>query len=131
MVIAGTHGRGYKVLDVAAIRLCKSNKKTDIIVICFMIEKLKELIEAVEPDTPAIANLNYDYQTSPDTGRTSVSLNGLLVAVVSRTDTEGLFIVNMVNISTEKTEIQGKHSVKSWIDRQVTKWLFGCYAKII
>lgn len=96
-----------------------------------MIEKLKEIIEAVEADAPAIANLNYDYQKSDETGRTSVSLNGLLVAIVSRTDTEGLFIVNLVNIGTEKTEIQGSKQVKSWIDRQVSKWLFGCYAKII
>lgn len=96
-----------------------------------MIEKLKDIIEAVEADAPAIANLNYDYQKSDETGRTSVSLNGLLVAIVTRTDTEGLFIVNMVNIGTEKTEIQGRTEVKSWIDRQVTRWLFGCYAKII
>ena len=89
------------------------------------------VLDIISEDAPAIANLNYDYQKSDETGRTSVSLNGLLVAIVSRTDTEGLFIVNLVNIGTEKTEIQGSKQVKSWIDRQVSKWLFGCYAKII
>jgi len=88
------------------------------------------MIETLERHEPAIIGLNYDYNRNEETGRTSVTLNGLMVAIVSRTDTPDLFKVNMVNISTENTKINGKENAKKWIDRQVTRFLFGCYKKI-
>lgn len=95
------------------------------------IADLNQVLDALEPSAPAIIGLNYDYKHDPDTGRTSVSLNGLMVAIVSRTDTTDLFKVNMVNISSENEVIIGQKEAKKWIDRQVTKWLFGCYKKIM
>jgi hypothetical protein len=94
------------------------------------IADLNSVINALEPSAPAIIGLNYDYNRNQDTGRTSVTLNGLMVAIVSRTDTPDLFKVNMVNIATYSIEITGRDEAKRWIDRQVTRFLFGCYKKI-
>ena len=93
-------------------------------------KKFIEMIETLEESQPAIIGLNYDYRHDPDTGRTSVNLNGLMVAVVSRTETTDIFKVNMVNISSENEIIIGRDESKKWIDRQVTRFLFGCYKKI-
>ena len=94
------------------------------------IADLNQVINALEPSAPAIIGLNYDYRHDPDTGRTSVTLNGLMVAIVSRTDTTDLFKVNMVYIASDYTNIIGRDESKKWIDRQVTRFLFGCYKKI-
>ena len=93
-------------------------------------KKFIEMIETLEQHQPAIIGLNYDYNRNDETGRTSVTLNGLMVAIVSRTDTHDLFKVNMVNIATDSIEIIGRDEAKRWIDRQVTRFLFGCYKKI-
>jgi len=93
-------------------------------------KKFIEMIDTLEESQPAIIGLNYDYRHDPDTGRTSVTLNGLMVAIVSRTDTPDLFKVNMVNIATDSIEIIGRDEAKKWIDRQVTRFLFACYKKI-
>ena len=93
-------------------------------------KKFIEMIDTLEQHQPAIIGLNYEYRHDPETGRTSVSLNGLMVAIVSRTDTTDIFKVNMVNISSENEIIIGRDEAKRWIDRQVTRFLFGCYKKI-
>lgn len=109
----------------------KCNNKTDIFVKgCMQKKKFIEMIETLEQHEPAIIGLNYDYNRNEETGRTSVTLNGLMVAIVSRTDTPDLFKVNMVNIATDSIEIIGRDEAKKWIDRQVTRFLFGCYKKI-
>ena len=71
-------------------------------------KKFIEMIETLEQHQPAIIGLNYDYNRNQDTGRTSVTLNGLMVAIVSRTDTPDLFKVNMVNIAHIQSKSSGE-----------------------
>jgi hypothetical protein len=71
-----------------------------------------------------IANLNLTYQRNDN--RTSVSLNGLPVAIIEREPGE-VFKVQMLSISTNGTHCVGSAAVYEFLNQECSKWIFSCW----
>jgi hypothetical protein len=87
---------------------------------------MNELAQFARTHNAVVANLNLAYQRNAETNRTSVTLNGLLVAIIERSPGE-VFTVQMVNIATTKSHLVGSQAVFDFLNSECSKWLFSCW----
>jgi hypothetical protein len=85
---------------------------------------MNELAQFARTHNAVVANLNLSYTRNKN--RTSVSLNGLLVAIIEREPNE-VFTVQMVNIATTKSHLVGSQAVFDFLNSECSKWLFSCW----
>lgn len=85
---------------------------------------MTEIMQFARTHNAVVANLNLTYTRNDN--RTSVSLNGLPVAIIERSPGD-VFQVQMVNISTAKSRLIGSQAVFDFINSECSKWLFSCW----
>ena len=84
------------------------------------------LFELAMESNAVIANLNLTYQRNDN--RTSVSLNGLPVAIIEREPGE-VFKVQMLNISIANSHCVGSVAVYEFLNQECSTWIYGCWGK--
>jgi hypothetical protein len=88
--------------------------------------QIRFLFDIMSQENAVIANLNLTYQRHPESNRTSVSLNGLPVAIIEREPGE-VFKVQMLSISTNNTHVVGSVAVYEFLNSEVSNWIFSCW----
>jgi hypothetical protein len=89
---------------------------------------LSDVFQIAMESNAVIANLNLTFQRHPESNRTSVSLNGLPVAIIEREPGE-VFKVQMLSISTNNTHCVGSVAVYEFLNSEVSNWIYGCWGK--